>query len=120
MRPLLFVKSVLLLSLPASLQAKESESYYQSVFCTHQGGVVEYVLPDKTRVDCLTDEEAIEVDFAPKWAEAIGQSLLYARMTNKKPAVLLIVNEKSAPYLTRFHNASDGLGIKLYTVKEVN
>ena len=35
-------------------------------------------MPDGTRCDILTDTHAIEVDFADKWAEAIGQSLNYA------------------------------------------
>ena len=39
---------------------------------------------DGTRCDILTDTHAIEVDFADKWAEAIGQSLKYATQTGKK------------------------------------
>jgi len=41
------------------------------------GGVIEYVLQDKTRVDCLTEEHAIEFDFANHWAESIDQALYY-------------------------------------------
>jgi hypothetical protein len=44
------------------------ERWYQEQWCEAMGGQTEVVLPDKTRVDCLTDEYAIEVDFAPKWA----------------------------------------------------
>ena len=47
------------------------ERYYQDIFCEEQGGVVEFVLDDRSRVDCLTDEFAIEVDFACKWAGSI-------------------------------------------------
>lgn len=36
---------------------------------------MEYVLPDRTRVDCLTDEYAIEIEFAENWAESIGQAM---------------------------------------------
>ena len=56
-------------------------------------GLVEHRLSDNTRVDILTDDLAIEVDFAKKWYEAIGQATHYARLTKKKPAILLIVRE---------------------------
>ncbi|MDP6771670.1 MAG: hypothetical protein QF704_13290 [Anaerolineales bacterium] len=70
------------------------EKEYQECWCDKAGGVTEYGLPDKTRVDCLTDEYAIEFDFAEKWAEAIGQSLHYAEMTNRKPGIVLIIERK--------------------------
>ena len=52
---------------------------------------MEVVMNDGTRCDILTATHAIEVDFAKKWAEAIGQSLHYALHTGKRPAVALIV-----------------------------
>ena len=54
-------------------------------------GKIEHRLQDATRVDILTDDLAIEVDSAKNWYEAVGQSVHYAKMTKKKPAVLLIV-----------------------------
>ena len=33
----------------------------------HCDGQIEYVLEDKTRVDCLTEDFAVEFDFASKW-----------------------------------------------------
>ena len=68
------------------------EKYYQEVNCA---GAIEYRLADETRVDCLTNEYAIEYDFASKWAEAIGQSLHYARMTNHKAGIALIIESES-------------------------
>lgn len=73
---------------------KYSERWYQESWCGKQKGIVEYKLVDKTRIDCLTETFAIEVDFAKKWAEAIGQSLHYALMTDKAAGVLLIVESK--------------------------
>ena len=52
---------------------------------------MEYKLDDKTRVDCLTKELAVEVDFAPKWHECIGQALYYGRKTKRIPACVLIL-----------------------------
>lgn len=65
------------------------------------GAEVEFRLEDGTRVDCLTDEYAIEVDWAHKWAEAIGQSLYYADQTGRKPGILLIVGCHDWRYVTR-------------------
>lgn len=88
---------------------KYKESDYVKAYCS---GKVEYVLPDRTRVDCLTDEYAIEFDYAKKWAESIGQSLYYAEMTGKKPAVAIII--KSNPdkkYIDRIKKANKSITI---------
>jgi hypothetical protein len=50
---------------------KKNEAYYQIQFCDKEKGIAEFVLPDRTRVDCLTDVYAIEVDWAKKWAEGV-------------------------------------------------
>ena len=68
-------------------KGKRYEKYYQTKMCNKLGGIIEYRLKDRTRVDCLTDDYAIEVDFAKKWAESVGQSLFYAQMTKRDPAV---------------------------------
>ena len=44
-----------------------TEREYQKYWCTKYKGIMEYKLNDKTRVDCLLPEIAVEVDFAPKW-----------------------------------------------------
>lgn len=102
----------------ASAQESHYESHYQQVWCDDQGGEIEHILPDRTRIDCLLDRYAVEVDFQYKWAEAIGQSLYYATMTHREPAVLLIVDKNAARYLARFHNAADGLGIRLFIIEK--
>lgn len=56
---------------------------------------MEYTLADRARVDCLTATHAIEFDFAPKWAESVGQSLYYALKTGKRPGVVLILENPS-------------------------
>ena len=73
------------------------ERYYQNIWCKENNGQTEVKLIDNTRIDCLTSTHAIEFDFASKWAEAIGQSLHYAYMTNKTPAIVLII-EKEADF----------------------
>lgn len=92
---------------------KYKEKHYVQAYCK---GQVEYRLPDKTRVDCLTEEYAIEFDYGNKWAEGIGQSLYYAKKTGKKPAIALILrSEKDNKYIERI-NAVDK-NIKVFPIK---
>lgn len=79
---------------------------------------MEYILADKTRVDCLTNEYAIEVDFAQKWAEAIGQSLYYAHMTGKKPAIGFIVGDGDERYIKRVKIVADKFDIKIILLQK--
>ena len=60
------------------------------------GAETEVVQWDSSRVDLLNDEYAVEVDWAPKWAEAVGQSLYYSILTEKKPAIILLIKDKKA------------------------
>lgn len=86
-------------SSPASAKRLHLERWYQEEYCK---GIVEYRLPDRTRVDCLLEEYAVEYDFAGKWAEAIGQSLHYGRMTQRKPGIVLIMESpKDEKYYKR-------------------
>ena len=71
------------------------EKYYQNLWCKEQKGTTEVKLIDDTRIDCLTKTHAIEFDFASKWAEAIGQSLHYARMSGKNAGIVLIIENKN-------------------------
>ena len=58
--------------LPAAAKRLYHEAEYQKAWCDKRGGVMEYELPDKCRVDCLLPDMAVEFDFANKWAECIG------------------------------------------------
>ena len=76
----------------------------------------EAVLWDMTRVDCLAKDYAVEFDFAKKWAEAIGQSLYYSKMTGKKPAIALIITSiGDYKYLKRIERLDNG--IKVFLIK---
>jgi len=81
-----------------SSHALENEDYYNRQFCTQESGQAEYSLPDRSRVDCLTDTHAFEADWADglKVYESIGQSLYYAAETGKQPGILLLVRKKNS------------------------
>jgi len=99
---------------------KHNEKHYQTILCNELDGVMEQSLLDRTRIDCLTDEYAIEVDFSKKWAESVGQSLYYAEMTGKKPAVALIVrdNKKDKRHLKRLKVLAEKFDIKVYEIEK--
>jgi len=78
--------------LQAQLFTKQRESYYQNLFAERIHGQKEVLLDDKTRVDVLTDTFAIEVDFADKWSQSVGQSLYYANKLHKKAGIVLVIN----------------------------
>lgn len=92
MRNIFFIV-LLLCTSGANAARKMPEHVYQNMYCPPN--LREVQLQDKTRVDCLTDKFAIEFDFADKWAEALGQSLHYARMTGRRPAIFLILESDS-------------------------
>jgi hypothetical protein len=58
------------------------------------GGEMEVSVPGG-RVDILTDTFAVEIEFAHKWKNAIGQSLWYGLQTNMTPGIVLIKREPS-------------------------
>ena len=122
---LLFVLSILILLAVGYLYLNEAphkkhkEKYYQTQLCNELGGAMEQSLLDRSRVDCLTDEYAIEVDFARKWAESVGQSLYYALMTEKKPAVGLIVRDsaKDERRMKRLKVLAEKYHIKIFEIE---
>lgn len=97
-------------------KSKYKEADYVKAYCN---GQIEYVLSDKTRIDCLTDEYAIEFDWAKKWAEGVGQSLYYAKMTGKKPAVAIIIKSpKDKRYIERIKKTDPNIKVFIIKAKE--
>lgn len=88
---------------------RHNEASYQKAWCLAQNGIIEYKNKDNTRVDCLTEYNAVEFDFSNKWAESIGQALHYGIMTNKKAKVILIIDnpEIQMTYFERIQKLAD-------------
>jgi len=104
------VMSTVLTAFPAmAWDMKERD--YQENFCDGIG-VMEYRLEDGTRVDCLTETHAWEIDFQEKWAESVGQALHYARMTGKRAGVLLI-GDNADRYAERIRLLSRRFGLEI-------
>jgi len=93
MKTKLIISIVLFLCLTGMKHKKEAD--YQREFCTD--GIMEYPLKDMSRVDCLTEKYAIELDFAKggKHYNCLGQALHYSAMTDKIGKCVLIVRKES-------------------------
>ena len=98
------------------------EKVYQEKWCNEAGGKTEYRLPDNTRIDCLTNDYAIEFDFASKWAESIGQALYYSTITGKQAGIVLILEnyEKEKKYYERLKFVTEKFNIKLWITTPQN
>lgn len=95
------------------------EAVYQEFWCNKRGGVLEYELPDMSRVDCLLPDYAVEFDFAKKRDECLGQALRYAAYTKKNPACCLIIEKKKDLkyyYQLRYTIKKKDLGVKLFII----
>lgn len=107
---------LLFASLVCSLSAKrlQPESVYQDYFAAKVGGETEVTCDDGTRCDIVTGTHAIEVDFADKWGEAIGQSLNYGFQLNKKAGILLILEKESDyKYFVRINSIIQHHGLEI-------
>ena len=115
---ILFLLCTLLIPCLASAKHLHPEKYYQDLWCTDQGGRAEVVMSDKTRCDCLTDTHAVEVDFARKWYEALGQSLYYSMQTGKRAGILLIIeSDDDLKYWFRLNSTIQHFGLLIDTWK---
>lgn len=116
-----YIVVALCLGVCLKCSALEPERYYQEQWVAeHPGSEAEVVMPDGTRCDIITEEFAIEVDWAEKWAEAIGQSLYYAAQTGKRPGILLILKDpKDQRFLQRLQTVIHEfqLGITIDTIE---
>ena len=77
------------------LGAVKNEKYYETLINKTLQGKTSQVTPAGTFVDILTEDLAIEVDFAKKWYQAIGQACHYSVEMKRRPAIYLIVREES-------------------------
>ena len=84
-------------------------------------GISQFTTKDRTYVDCLTDEYAVETEYDYNWKEAVGQSLHYAETTDRKAAILLIQWSSSKKnYLSELNRVIQkfDLPIKVYVTGE--
>lgn len=110
--------AIILLLIPTLAQAGHShpEKWYQEKWCAEQGGQTEVVLSDNTRADCITKENIVEFDFAPKFYESIGQALYYSLQTGKRAGIVLILEKpEDRKYWIRLNSTIRHFGLPIDT-----
>lgn len=117
MSKIIVVSLIMFLSFNANAALKKNEAYYQEILCNDLDGIIEYRLPDRSRVDCLTYEYAIEVDFDKKPYECAAQALYYAIMTNRKPACAFITDKKESTQINRLEVLAKAYNIKIIYIE---
>ena len=103
------------------LNVSGSENTINNQWCKKMNGIPQFTTKDRTYVDCLTDEYAVENEYDYNWKEAIGQSLHYAETTNKQAAILFIKRkETKKDYLSELNRVITKfeLPIKVFITEE--
>lgn len=95
MKTIFFTLSALLVASACVAARLHPERFYQDTFAREIDGKMEVRAGDGTMCDILTESHAIEVDFANKWGEAIGQCLNYGFQFNRKAGIVLILEDDS-------------------------
>ncbi len=103
--------ALFLLLLTFTGAGQQYEKDYIALIQQHLGGQMEVVLKGG-RADIVNDTYAIEVEFAPKWKNAIGQALWYGLQTGKQPGIVIILRETSEyPYFAQLGSALSYAGL---------
>ena len=108
-------------ALAPSAFAKLPESYYRDHVASLMDGRTEVRTSSGTWCDIVTRDLAIEVDFAPNWAESIGQSLHYGAEFDRSPGIVLVLrNPGDERYVKRLFDslARYEIGIQIYVLFE--
>ena len=108
--------TVLCLSLPMPFILFADERSEAERLAPKYNAEVEVVLWDNTRVDLVNETYAIEVDWAAKYAQGIGQALYYSLVTNLKPGLILLVRDKDKDrkYIYRAQSVCAKYDIRLW------
>lgn len=93
------------------LVSQQYEKDFQLLIQQEMGGEIE-VAVTSGRVDLVTEEYAIEIEFASKWKQSIGQALWYALQTNKTPGIILIKkSDEEYKYVVQLGSALQYAGL---------
>jgi hypothetical protein len=104
---------VVLLPVVAGAGHEHPEKWYQERWCAEKGGEVEVVLPDRTRCDCLTDGNAVELDFGTEWVGAISGALYYLIQIRKHARMVLILEKPTDQCWIRLNTVIEHFGLPI-------
>jgi len=88
------------------------EAWYRDRWCIKPYDTevrVETFNRNSPRCDCVTKQYAVEIDFAHKWYNAVGQSLYYAAKLDKMAAILIVAKDldKDKKHIKRLFETID-------------
>ena len=82
-----------------AVAAQWKEADYRNALCA--GMEMEIRLADgRGRADCESDTHIIEVEYADKFKEGVGQALVYATVSEKIPGLILVCRKSESLCLT--------------------
>lgn len=93
----------------------KTEAYYTEQLAKRMGALSEVRLWDGVRADLEDETRIYEIDWANKKFEAIGQALLYAQYSGKKPVIILLVKHRVSEMkeLYRAHVVAARCGVEV-------
>lgn len=105
-------------ALGATLARGETELQAEARLAPKYHAQQEVRLPGGERVDLLNDIFAFEIEWArpeKRW-EAIGQAMFYAKSTDRRPAIILLVTDPAAQasVVASMRRRCEVLGIELF------
>jgi hypothetical protein len=95
---LLFAITFTIILLSPALAQNVNENVHQARLCAELQ--TEVTVGGQMRADCISDTHAIEIDFAQKWKEGIGQALAYGVATGLRPGLVLVCERSESSCLT--------------------
>lgn len=105
------IKTGILFFFMQTLSGQNEAHYVQWLNQNYFAGLTE-VAVQAGRADIVNDEYAIEVEWAYKWKNSIGQALWYGLQTNKKSGIVLLMNDiNDRKYGIMLQSALDYAGI---------
>lgn len=111
------ILAVLLLAASSARAGSPTENQWARSNANRYRAEVEVVQWEQSRIDYVTNDYVIEIDWAKKWHEGIGQSLYYAiLLPEKKPALILLVKDWKTDrrFCLRAQSVCAKYGIRLF------
>ena len=93
--------------------------FFQNYFCQYMQGDLNVGFNDGGSVGCLTYKYAIEADRIDNWQLAFSDSLYFAAKSDRRPAVLLILNSEHQKYYLKkisLINRKYKTNVKIWTI----
>jgi hypothetical protein len=100
-----------------TLPAGATERHAVQALAMATGWDAEVVMPDDSRADLVGPDLAVEVEWATKWKESIGQAVLYGIWSGKRPAVVLLADGDQRVEVLRCRLVCERVGVVLYVVR---